>query len=379
MIKDYDMICFSFSDWEKEMVSNRYHILTRFARNNRVFLFERTITFEKYDRHRLKYLLKPIRKKDGLYIIALPDSPGEITTQKNYRFYLSLIYSSFSVQNPIFWFYNYQLAYLIDEYKHTLSCYHCTEDYPHIAQLNSSDPQEFSKIEKMEKDFVKKNQLVFAVSESIKKRLNRYDKNIFLTTNACDYDLYRLGRGRPKRNFGSNPVLGYCGNLSIKVNFQLLYNLAKEMRNCNLILAGPLIYSDEYVTKLKKLPNVRFLGQLKIEEIPSLYREFDVCLLPYIQEDWFVKVAQPLKLYEYLATGKPVISTKMDCLKQVRGLVYQSTTIDEFVDAVKVALKEKNSNLSRKRIFKAKQNTWEQRFAFINQKMEEFLQKNAQK
>lgn len=376
MIKNQDIICFSFSDWQNEMVSNRHHILTRFAKNNRVFLFERPISLERYDRHRWRFLLRPIRKEGNLFLITPFCTSKPALNNKIYRSYLKKIYSRFKIKKPIFWFYNFEFAYLLDQFPHSLSCYHCTEDYS--VSLNGKGKYVTNnQMRETEENLARRVDLIFAVSEHLRQKQLRFNPRAYLSANAVDFELYRKSQGPKREKFGQKPILGYAGNLSAKVNFKLIYSLATSL-GCQVILAGPIvgvIGTNTYLTKLQQLPNVKFLGKLAVEDLPDLYREFDVCLMPYIQDDWFVKASQPLKLYEYLSSGKPIVSTKLACLKEMGQLVYEATNNHEFIDKVKVALREKNKDLSKRRINVAKRNIWDSRFRLINQKIAEAMRR----
>lgn len=370
MIKGQDIICFSFSDWDEEMVSNRYHILTRFARNNRVFLFERQLSLDDFPK-RWPKILGNFRTKDGLVLIT-PGIvfPKGIASKFFYRYFLKKLYQKFKIKNPIFWFYNYQLDYILEKYPHQISCYHCTEDYAQSSKI-SSKIDLVKVIENWEKKFAQKVDLVFAVSEYLTKKHQKINPQTFLAANAVDYQLYRRAQKRSKKT--SPPVLGYIGNLSDKVNFQLLCQVAKHFSTLKIVLVGPVVSKNNYLGKLGKMANVSFLGRKPVQELPEYLATFDVCLIPFIQDEWLVKASQPLKLYEYLSSGKPIVSTKMDCLGKYQTLVYGTKTSKEFIKKVSLALKEKNPKLNKERIKIASQNTWDQRFAFINQKMEEFL------
>ncbi|MEK7142940.1 MAG: glycosyltransferase [Patescibacteria group bacterium] len=374
MIKDRDIICLSFSDWRRELVSNRYHILTRYAKNNRVFLFERPIYLG--DWHRWQFIFKPVRFEENIYMIA-PLGIG--IDNRVYDRYLSEAMAYFGIQKPIFWFYNFYLSRLIDFFQPTLSCYHCTEDYYNLtyitSQKESIEPAR-QLIKQEEGKLLKKVDIVFAVSRYLKEKHQKINPQCYLTENAVNYQSYQRAQKKSHKIFGQRLVLGYCGNLSSKVNFQLLYQLAKDLSECYLVLAGPIVVKNTRLEKLKKLTNVKFMGNRPFSDLPFLIGEFDVCLIPYIQDQWFVRTAQPLKLFEYLASGKPIVSTRMDCLKKLQDVVYQSNSEAEFIAKTKIALKEKNPELRKKRILLAKNNTWDQRFAFINQKMEDFINNN---
>lgn len=367
-----DIVCFSFSDWEQELVSNRRHILSRFAKNNRVFLFERQIMPFKSEIPRLRQFYR-FRKKDGIFLIT-PGfySPFAGLNRLMYMIYYMWLRRKFKIKDPIFWFYNYRLVALINIFKPRISCYHCTEDYVQSSKISpiKRDPK---KIEEEEKKLLKKVNLVFAVSSHIASRLRKTNKKTFLTINAVDYGFYKKAQVKAKKRlFGQKPVLGYSGNISDKVAFDLLYKLATQNKY-TILLIGPVQSRSEYLKKLKKMQNVIFLGKQDLGKLPELIQQFDVCVMPYITADWFVKVSQPLKLYEYLASGKPIVSTPMDCLKGLSDVVYIGKR-EKFLRLVDKAVKEDNNLLRQKRINLAKENTWDKNFLKINKEITNYGQ-----
>ena len=374
MIKNQDIICLSFTDWDREMPSNRYHILTRFAKNNRVFLFERQIYPLWRDKHRFFKFLS-VRRKDGLYIIE----PGFYTplgflNGLVYWLYLKIIIARYHIKKPIFWFYNYRLTSIL-KLKHVLSCYHCTEIYSETWRTKKeTSRKKVEKIKRQEKKLAKNVDLIFACSDYLAAKLKKINPATFSTPNAAEYSFYRKAQ-KPKVNkFGLEPVLGYCGNIAdYKINIPLLIKLSQNFPKCRIVLVGPVIGQSRTMEKLKKQKNVLFLGKKEVGSLPGIIREFDVCLMPYNTEKWNLFAGQPLKLYEYIASGKPIVSVNFDCLKDLTDIVYVAKNDQEFIAQVRKALKEKGNNLRLKRIKIAQQNTWDERFNLMNDKMEERL------
>jgi len=372
MIKNQDIICLSFSDWERELVSNRFHILTRFTKNNnRVFLLERQIYPLWRDKYRF-FRWFSIRKKDGIYLITPAFYlPLNIFNKVVYLLYLKFVITKFKIKKPIFWFYNYRLGFILDYFRSSLACYHCTELYSqNWRDKGQKNPKKVVNIKKQEKTLAQKVDIVFAVSEYLSQLLRKYNQNTFTTLNAVDYDLYCKSQKPSRYKFGRKPVLGYIGNIADgKTNFVLLYDIAKAFPGCRLVLVGPVNSRNPYLGKLRKEKNVVFLGKHTVTELPELMRNFTVCLMPYIFDKWMLKAGQPLKLQEYLASGKPIVSVPFESLREYKRLVYVAKTSREFILKIKSALKEKDDNLKWNRIKIAKNNTWDKRFQFMNEVM----------
>lgn len=359
-LKNRDILVFSFSDWDQEMVSNRYHMMTRLAKNNRVFFFERPINI--YDWRRFPELFVPVRKKDNLYLISVPDGFGAQVKKQIYENNIQQIMNFFQIREPIFWFYNYQLGHLIDTFKPRLSVYHCTEDYANLSLIHSSYNNVVNELLEIEKDFVQKNNLVFTVSKALYNRHKKSKINTIMTPNSVDYDLYQKAQKLQGKRFSSKITIGCSGNFSTKIDFELLEYLATNFTDCQFVLIGPIVVKSSIIKKLRSMVNVKFVKKQSVEKLVYLLSKVDVLLIPYIQDEWFCKVSQPLRLHEYLATGKPIVSTPMDCLNKIQDLVYVGSTKVQIKNQLKKAIKEKNDALRTKRIKLAQENTWDKVF-----------------
>lgn len=103
------------------------------------------------------------------------------------------------------------------------------------------------------------------------------------------------------------PRVGYFGNFDKRSNQELISTLAKATPDVSFVFTGPV---QDNISSLKKLPNIYFTGPVHYEELPAVVKGWDACLLPYSYNSLTVNI-NPLKLKEYLACGKPVISTPL--------------------------------------------------------------------
>jgi len=131
------------------------------------------------------------------------------------------------------------------------------------------------------------------------------------------------------------PIIGFFGNLRDHVvDFELLRKVAAAYPQATLLLIGG---ANASVDSLTDIPNVVHIGHRPHEEIPALGRQFDVALMPWIDNDW-IRNCNPIKFKEYLALGKPVVSTWFPELEYYPGSVLAARSHDEFVAAVGRAL-----------------------------------------
>jgi glycosyltransferase involved in cell wall biosynthesis len=123
---------------------------------------------------------------------------------------------------------------------------------------------------------------------------------------------------------------------------------------------------------------VRLVGQRPYADLPRYLQRFDVCLNPY-RNDAVAEGASPLKLYEYLASGKPVVSSDMPEARRFADVVSIAHTPDEFITAIGRALAENGSRRRQRQLVIARDNGWEKRFEELERQLEPVLMKRPER
>ena len=163
----------------------------------------------------------------------------------------------------------------------------------------------------------------------------------------------------PCANTGSKPRVGYLGFISERTDLTLLTKLAIERPNYELLIAGPDNERLLLSSGLLDLPNVITIDYLPYSEAPSFIQSLDVCLIPHVHSA-FSQSMSPLKLFQYLASGRPIVTTEVAGTERWKDLVYIADNDDSFIHNVDKALAE-DSRLAAKRISAAKHESWPHR------------------
>jgi hypothetical protein len=137
----------------------------------------------------------------------------------------------------------------------------------------------------------------------------------------------------------TRPIIGYVGGLHRFVDFQLLVELARSRPDWSWIFVGPI---QTPVGELSRLSNVHLLGQQPHERLRKLIEMFDVCLVPYLNNAATATVV-PTKINEYLAAGKPVVTTELPTIcefnRQHNVLSTAPSTREDFLRAIEESLR----------------------------------------
>lgn len=154
-------------------------------------------------------------------------------------------------------------------------------------------------------------------------------------------------------------TLGYFGMIAEWFDAELLRKLAEQFSDCRIVLIGDDTVNAQ--AALKKYPNIFFTGKIPYSELPSWLYAFDVCLLPF-KPIPLIQATNPVKVYEYLSAGKPVVSIDIPEMSQFAGLAYTAKEHGEFIAHVGRLLQHgEDANLEEKRRKFARSQTWEER------------------
>ncbi|RZL63385.1 MAG: glycosyltransferase [Pedobacter sp.] len=157
------------------------------------------------------------------------------------------------------------------------------------------------------------------------------------------------------------PIIGYLGNLEARTDFVLLKKLLAMNKDKSFIFVGPA--SDEALEKISgNIPNLFLVDKVAYKDMPSVLKGFDVAIIPF-KKDNVSHTIFPLKLFEYLGSGKPVVSSDFntDLDEFTNGSVPFCKDANEFTDALNDALLNDTTAKRDFRLEIAKNNTWDRR------------------
>ncbi|HWX23917.1 MAG TPA: glycosyltransferase, partial [Vicinamibacteria bacterium] len=206
--------------------------------------------------------------------------------------------------------------------------------------------------------------VVFATSTDLYARMAALNEATELVPNAADFAHFKdASRAPAPEDVRSlpRPILGYLGEIAPWFDLEAVHALAQARPSWSLVLVGPL--TTRRAGPLLALPNVHYLGRKAYGELPGYLGQFDVCLLPFALTPLTAAVS-PVKVYEYLAAGRPVVSSS---LKEVLALGPLVTIAgpEGFAPAVEAALGTRGEAAVAQRQEFAQGNTWDHRVRAI--------------
>jgi glycosyltransferase involved in cell wall biosynthesis len=158
-------------------------------------------------------------------------------------------------------------------------------------------------------------------------------RDCHLIQNGCEFNRFSQAiRSRPP----SDPIIGYVGAVSEWFDGQLLFDVALERPNWQFDIYGATVGAD--IAGARSLRNINFLGEISYEDVPSAIAQFDVCIIPF-KLNSLTLATNPVKMYEYLAVGRPVVATKMPELVNLESVdVFCSNNVKEFIRNIERAI-----------------------------------------
>jgi GT2 family glycosyltransferase/glycosyltransferase involved in cell wall biosynthesis len=207
--------------------------------------------------------------------------------------------------------------------------------------------------------------LVLTSSAGLSETVGRLRPNT-LIRNACDVAHFLPRPERPIQPFSARPVVGYFGAIDHWYDMELVIKAARAYPDWDFVLIGSSHGCN--TESAGRQPNIRFLGEMPYAVLPQYVHSFDVCIIPFHITELTIHT-NPVKMYEYLAAGKPVVGTAMpEIMIGGEGLVYVGHTHEEFVAQLANAMRERDNPIFiEQRIAYAQSQTWGNRVAHLEQ------------
>lgn len=267
-------------------------------------------------------------------------------------------------QAPILWVFDPLASTVLGTFGEKLVIYHVVDKYveyflPHATRLRATVAQR-------ENEMLKRADVVFAVSPPLYARCRGTNPNTFLVPNGVDFERFQhvlatAGEPADVRAI-PRPIIGYVGVIQPTMNFSLLDRLASEHREWSILLVGPeeLGRGRPRFEELLQHSNVYYLGPKRVDDIPRYMQSCDVCIMP----DEERADGDVIKVYEYLACGRPIVSWDNGTARRLQPFVRIAADAAEFIDTIAMSLTEEPAAAGA-RIAAAREHSWQRRVAVL--------------
>lgn len=276
--------------------------------------------------------------------------------QKRLARYLKKRFTEHGFDEPYLWCYSPTSCDLVGRIPNKGIIYDCVDR--HSAYKGMINP---AVVDKMEEDLARQASQVFCTAQGLYETLIGYNQNTEMIPNGAAYEIFsRAATVGQERDPSKKPVFGFVGMLQECIDYDCIESLAKTYPEGEIVLIGRKLPGVD-LTALEKYSNIRFVGLIPQSELPEHIRHFDVCLNVF-RQGRLSKDVSPLKFYEYLATGKPIASTKEPLqVMDFADVVHIGETVEDFVVKCGEAFMESDPLKAQKRMEYGKACSWDER------------------
>jgi UDP-galactopyranose mutase len=327
-----DIVCLSHLRWDF-VFQRPQHLLTRFAREARVFYVEEP------EFHRGAPLLSVTLRENGVHVVVplLPEGLGVDEQAQLQKDLLDDLLRRYAVRRYVLWFYT-PMALSFSRHLTPLAIvYDCMDE---LSAFAGAPPA----LREREAELMVRADLVLTGGQSLFEAKQNLHGNVHAFPSSVDVAHFARARKHPKEPADqagiARPRLGYFGVIDERMDLDLVGGVALARPDWQLVFLGPTVKIDP--ASFPKLPNVHALGRKAYEDLPAYVAGWDVAMLPFARNE-STRFISPTKTPEYLAAGRPVVSTSIrDVVRPYgqQGLARIADDVRDFVAAAEAALAE---------------------------------------
>lgn len=325
--ENIDLFCFSHARWDL-VFQRSHHLMSRWAKTRRVFFVEEPVIEPGPN------FLQIVKRDNGVKLITPLLNPQADRNDIQAKL-LSDFISRQRIQNYISWYTSPMFLQYTSHLDPQIVVYDCMRD---LSGLRGAG----SEIAQIEAELYSIADVVFASGLALYEAKSQFHKNIHAFPSSIDFGHFYKSRIHQRDPIDQanipEPRIGYFGVIDERLDLELMNAVAELRPDWHWIFVGPVVKLDP--EKLPRRSNIYYLGKKNYKELPSYLSGWDVCILPFARNN-ATHFISPTKTPEYLAAGKPVVSTSIrDVIRPYgeRGLVVIADEPADFVAGIQKSL-----------------------------------------
>jgi glycosyltransferase involved in cell wall biosynthesis len=306
------------NDWAAENRTSSHHVARWLAARYRVIYVECPgLRAPKGNGRDLRKLASKVRlalagprpQPEGLSVQTLLQIPlhrFELVRRTNrelIRISLKLLLARLGVRAPVIWFVVPHLSGVVGRLGERLSVYYCIDDYASLPDVDAAA------VRAMDDELTRRADLVFVASETLLESKSRLNPETRVAPHGVDFAHFARAQDPdlpvPDDIVGlPRPIVGFFGLIERWIDLGLVAHLAEQRPSWTFLMIGRVAVPE---SELPRRPNLVFLGRRPYESLPAYGKAFSAAIIPYHLTPQVLH-ANPIKLREYLAMGKPIVS-----------------------------------------------------------------------
>jgi glycosyltransferase involved in cell wall biosynthesis len=365
-----NIICFA-RDWDEPPTSNN-HVMRELARHNNVLWLNSVATrvpdlrsghdLKKIFRKLAGFLRGPRKVGERMWVytpIVVPLPHSRVARALNrliLRASIALLRRKLGFRQFQLWSFLPNVADYFGAKDATVSVYYCVDEWAGFSNIDAE------RMTRAEAELCRRVDVVFATSRSLVEKKRLLNDETYLAEHGVDHALFSRALDDDlaiPADVASlpQPIVGYIGTLQDWFDQDLITFLARRHPEWTFVLLGKPTVD---LTQISALPNAHFLGRRSYDELPAYCKTFSVGLIPYVLNA-HMPYQNPLKRFEYLAAGVPVVSTAIPEVVEHGNLCTVARSYEEFERAVAAAIRSNSADERRARSAAMQSETWQAR------------------
>ncbi|HEX6125784.1 MAG TPA: glycosyltransferase family 1 protein [Pyrinomonadaceae bacterium] len=367
--KNYDIICFSHLRWNF-VFQRPQHLLSRFAGKHNVFYVEEPIFHDGNPK------LVVDESKEGVTVCVphLPTGTRMDVASEMLRTLLDDLLVEKEVRDYVCWYYTPMMLTWTTHLKPLAVVYDCMDE---LSAFKNAPPE----LRTREAELFSLSDLVFTGGRSLYEVKRQQHESVYCFPSSIDvkhFEKALMTTEEPADQASvGRPRIGFFGVIDERTDISLLDRIAELRPDWHFVMIGPVVKIEE--EDLPSRDNIHYLGGKSYDQLPDYIAGWDVAMMPFaINES--TRFISPTKTPEYLAAGRPVVSTPIrDVVRPYgeAGLVRIAETAEEFVNAIREALDE---DAGERRVRAAEfldTMSWDKTYAGMSELIDEAIEKNS--
>ena len=364
-----DLVCFSHLRWDF-VYQRPQHLLSRSAKTRRVFFIEEPV----FGNCSMRLVVR--EAEPGLHVVVphLPDGlRSEVAINAVMKEMTRQLFLDHDINEYVFWYYTPMALSFTDHFNPIAAVYDCMDELSAFKGAHSHLPL-------LEKELFRRVDLVFTGGQSLYEAKRNQHPAVHAFPSSIDASHFRKARkmlGDPEDQAHiPHPRLGFFGVIDERFDIELLDQIARQRPDWHFVMIGPVVKIDP--ASLPSHANIHYLGGKKYSELPDYLAGWDIALLLFARNE-STRYISPTKTPEYLAAGKPVISTSIRDVVRPYGelkLVEIADTAAEFIAAAEKLLAKTDRSEWLKRVDAFLENiSWDKTWAQMSDLIDEAIEK----
>jgi UDP-galactopyranose mutase len=358
----YDLIVHSHLRWGG-VFQRPHHIVSRLSRQRRVAFVEEPIFLDGISGGPTGEPRLETRPEPPNVTVVQPFLPAQEQflpavspdNQRVNRELVETLLARSGYRDVVRWHYAPMAVYLAGACSERAVVYDCMDE---LSGFKGAPPDLIER----ERQLLRQADVVFTGGRSIYENKRAYHGNIYRFDSGVDVAHFQKST-LPETLIPDDadelphPIVGYYGVIDERMDLEMIRLMAEREPSWQLLLIGPVTKIEE--SALPQAPNIHYTGQRSYEDLPGYLKAFDVCLIPFADNE-ATRYLSPTKTLEYFAGLRPVVSSPVaDVVEHHGDIVRIARSTGEFIAQVRAALTQDNGNRLREGLARAKAHTWD--------------------